>query len=115
MARVDVSIHGRSYPVLCEEGQQDRVRGLAKLVDQQVRGIAGGIGSPVPESQLLVLACLTIADQMDRGVASPAPEPLPEPLPEPPPAQPSIEADVAVVLETLAVRLEAVADFVERP
>ena len=111
MARVDVSIHGRSYPVLCEEGQQDRVRGLAKLVDQQVRGIAGGIGSPVPESQLLVLACLTIADQMDRGVASPAPEPPPEP----PPAQPSIEADVAVVLETLAVRLEAVADFVERP
>ena len=111
MARVDVSIHGRSYPVLCEEGQQDRVRGLAKLVDQQVRGIAGGIGSPVPESQLLVLACLTIADQMDRGVASPAPEPLPEP----PPAQPSIEVDVAVVLETLAVRLEAVADFVERP
>jgi cell division protein ZapA len=103
MARVDVSIHGRSYPVLCEEGQQDRVRELAKLVDLQVRGIADGIGAPVPESQLLVLACLTIADQMDRGVAPPALE------------QPSIGADIVVALETLAVRLEAVADFVERP
>ena len=71
MPKVDVSINGRSYAVACDEGQQDRVRELAGMVDSRVKqlvgpGPVGGIG----ETQILVLAGLMLADELSETRAA---------------------------------------------
>ena len=71
MPKVDVSINGRSYAVACDDGQQDRVRELAGMVDSRVKqlvgpGPVGGIG----ETQILVLAGLMLADELTETKAA---------------------------------------------
>ncbi|HYD97792.1 MAG TPA: cell division protein ZapA [Alphaproteobacteria bacterium] len=62
MAVVEVNINGRYYPVVCADGQQDRVREMARHVDDTLRSIAGGMGSTVNDTHLLVLTSLLMAD-----------------------------------------------------
>ena len=55
----------------CDEGQQDRVRELAGMVDSRVKqlvgpGPVGGIG----ETQILVLAGLMLADELSETRAA---------------------------------------------
>ncbi len=64
MARVDVSINGRAYPVQCDDGQEEHVRRLAVAVDEKVRAIARAVPASLSDAHLLVLASLTIADQL---------------------------------------------------
>jgi cell division protein ZapA len=71
LPKVDVSINGRSYAVACDEGQQDRVRELAGMVDSRVKqligpGPVGGVG----ETQILVLAGLMLADELTETKAA---------------------------------------------
>ena len=71
MPKVDVSINGRSYAVACDEGQQNRVRELAGMVDSRVKqligpGPVGGVG----ETQILVLAGLMLADELSETKAA---------------------------------------------
>ncbi len=65
MAKVDININGRLFGVACDEGQEDRVRDLAAMIDQRVRLLAGaapaGAGG---ETQILVLAGLMLADEL---------------------------------------------------
>jgi len=65
LPKVDVSINGRSYAVACDEGQQDRVRELAGMVDSRVKQLVGpGPVGGVGETQILVLAGLMLADEL---------------------------------------------------
>jgi cell division protein ZapA len=65
LAKVDISINGRVYAVACDEGQEDRVRELAEMVDARVRQLTGAV--PVGsfgETHILVLAGLMLADEL---------------------------------------------------
>ncbi len=66
MAQVAVVINGRSYRVSCDEGQEERVLGLGRRVDQQVADLAGRLGQ-VGEMQLLVMTALLLADELSEA------------------------------------------------
>ena len=63
MAQVSVPVNGRSYAIICEDGQETRIRRLAQYVDAKVAGFVGSVGQ-VGEARLLLLAALVIADEL---------------------------------------------------
>jgi len=71
LPNVEISINGRLYTVACDDGQQDRVQGLAGVVDARVRQLVGGgpVGM-IGETHILVLAGLMLADELDEAQAA---------------------------------------------
>ncbi|HEY1503869.1 MAG TPA: cell division protein ZapA [Stellaceae bacterium] len=63
MPQVSVTINGRSYPVACDDGEENRIRDLARLIDSKVAGFARQVGQ-AGEARLLVLAALVLADEL---------------------------------------------------
>jgi cell division protein ZapA len=63
MARVDISLNGRSYPIACDDGQEDRVREVAGYVDEKIAEIRG-MAPAATDQHLLVMASLMIADEL---------------------------------------------------
>lgn len=63
MSEVSLMIHGRSYGVGCDDGQEKRVRELGQYIDKKVKEISGA-GGAATEAHLLVLACLVMADEL---------------------------------------------------
>jgi cell division protein ZapA len=111
MPQVPVTINGRTFPVSCAAGEEQRTRELAQLVE----GKAAAFARQFPqagEAQLLVLAALVIADELAeakeqlrrRGAPSAANDRATEKIDE---------AAVADGIERLAHRIEAVAARLE--
>ncbi len=69
MAQVNVSIHGKTYGISCDDGQEQRVQQLAAYVDARLREIAGA-GAASTEPHLLVLTALVLADEIYENRAS---------------------------------------------
>ena len=69
MPQVSISINGRSYPVACDEGEEDRIRDLARIIDSKVAGFARQVGQ-AGEARLLVLAALVITDELAEAHAT---------------------------------------------
>jgi cell division protein ZapA len=63
MATVQVDINGRPYSVGCADGQEDRVRQLARLFDESVRQVARDVGA-VGDLRLFLMGALLLADEM---------------------------------------------------
>lgn len=63
MAQVVATINGRSYPIACNEGEEQRIGELARYVDSKVSGFARSLGQ-IGEARLLVLAALVLADEL---------------------------------------------------
>ena len=71
MPKVDISINGRLYAVACDDGQENRVRELAGMVDSRVKQLTGpGPIGGVGETQILVLAGLMLADELSETKAA---------------------------------------------
>jgi len=102
---IDLNIAGRTYQVACREGEEESLRGAARLVDGKSREALAGLGT-LSEARQFLFASLLLADQlMDKRPEAAAA------IPEPPPATP----DPALVsrAETLAARLESLAGHLE--
>lgn len=104
MAQVSVTINGRSYPVACDEGQEQRIRELARNIDSKVSGFARQLGQ-AGEARLLVLAALMLADELAE-----ANETLRRMSAQPPGPD---TRGVATGIAQLAARVEAVAARLE--
>lgn len=63
MATVTVEVNGRPYAVGCADGQEERVRILAKQFDNQVRQVAGDVGH-VGDLRLFLMSALILADEL---------------------------------------------------
>lgn len=63
MATVTVDVNGRPYSVGCADGQEDRVRTLAKQFDEHVRQIARDVGQ-VGDLRLFLMAALLVSDEL---------------------------------------------------
>jgi cell division protein ZapA len=63
MGEVSVPVNGRSFAISCEDGQEARIRRLAQYVDAKVNAFVASVGQ-VGEARLLLLAALTIADEL---------------------------------------------------
>ena len=99
MATVTVEINGRPYAVGCADGQEERVRILAKQFDGHVRQVAGEVGH-VGDIRLFLMAGLLLADELHEarlGAGAPPAE-----------AAPSTDG-VAEALNAVAARLEKIA------
>jgi len=105
MQQVSVTINGRSYPVACDDGDEERIQALAKLIDGKVANFARQVGQ-AGEARLLVLAALVLADEL--AEASDA-------LRHAPGASPAAGESKAIAagVERLAARVEAVAAKLE--
>jgi cell division protein ZapA len=63
MAQVTVKVNGRSFRMVCREGEEARVQNLAAEIEGHVQRIKGGIKS-VPDDRLFLMVALLMADQL---------------------------------------------------
>lgn len=63
MGEVSLQINGKSYPILCDDGQEQRVMELAKFVDGKLQEIAKS-GAANNDNHLLALTALILADEV---------------------------------------------------
>jgi len=63
MAQVTIRINGFSYPVGCEDGQEQHLNEMAAEVDRRIASIKA-LGNQTGEARLLVLASLLLADEL---------------------------------------------------
>lgn len=100
MATVTVEVNGRPYAVGCADGQEERVRILARSFDSHVRQVAGDVGQ-VGDLRLFLMAGLMLADELQEARAG---------APASTPAAASNGSDgVAEALNAVAARLEKMA------
>ena len=104
MPQISITINGRTYPVACNEGEEQRIRDLARTIDSKVASFARSVGQ-AGEARLLVLAALVLADELAE-----ANETLRGLRAQPPAAD---GAAVAAGVDRLAARVEAVATRLE--
>ena len=70
MAQVTISLNGRDYPIACGDGEEGRIRDLARELDMRIKGFAAQVGQ-VGEARLLVLTLLTLADEVADAKSKP--------------------------------------------
>lgn len=100
MATVTVDINGRPYAVGCADGQEERVRILAKQFDGHVRSVAGDVGH-VGDLRLFLMAALLLADELHEARLT-----LQHGAPVGAPASGVASDGVAEALNAVAARLE---------
>jgi cell division protein ZapA len=108
VAEVDVRIGGRKYELACRDGDEDRLRVLAGLVDSKAIEAARAMGG-LNETRQLLFAALLLADELSEELAKTSAA-----TPPVSPASSAIDDEVAVmVVEELANRVEALAARLE--
>ena len=107
MARVDIMINGRPYPIACDDGQEDRVRDMAAFVDDQLGRLRSTAGS-ASDMHLMIMVSLMLADQLFDTAGNMRQTPPPPPTPRPSADDPALAArlgKLADVVEGLAERV----------
>lgn len=107
MATVTVEVNGRPYSVGCADGQEERVRLLARDFDAHVRSVAEDVGQ-VGDLKLFLMGALMLADQLHEvrlagpgGIPAMAQPQMPSVAPVPPDG-------VAEALNAVAARIEKI-------
>ena len=115
MSQVMLTINGRSYPVACDDGQEDRIRQLGQYIDTKVTEFAKKWGQ-IGDARLILMAGLVITDELAEMTESARKQQRRNG----PPASiaqdrdAATEAVLAAGIESLADRIEAVAARLER-
>ena len=63
MTKVQVSVNGNNYEVACEDGQEEHLLELTKMVEEHCSKLVGSLGD-VSNAQLMLLVSLTLADEL---------------------------------------------------
>lgn len=107
MPRVDFNIGNQHYDLACEEGQQGRIRMLAKNIDGRFRLVAQSLVG-APDSLILAVTALMMEDEM-RGLkeqkghlASQAQQ------------NEALEHVIAEIIEPFSAQIEALAQRLEK-
>ena len=98
MAQVTLTVGGRRYDLACRDGEENRLRMLAEMVDAKAIDAGRAVGEANQARQLL-LAALLLADELS-DMRSLSPDPM--------------EARLAQSLGALAERVESLAERLER-
>lgn len=115
MAEVDVRIGGRKYELACRDGDEDRLRLLAGMVDGKANEAARAMGG-LNETRQLLFAALLLADELNEELAKSAGSASPtaaSPATSAPAGSVSDDDIALMVVEELANRVEALAARLE--
>ena len=63
MAQISLTVHGRSYEVTCDDGQESHLLKLAAHIDRKMTELESSVGQ-IAEQRLLFMTCLLIADEL---------------------------------------------------
>ena len=63
MARIDITLAGRTYPIACDDGQEERVLEIARYLEGRMTEIRGSFSS-VGDNHLLVMVALLVVDEL---------------------------------------------------
>lgn len=107
MATVTVEVNGRPYAVGCADGQEERVRILAKQFDNQVRQVAQDVGH-VGDLRLFLMAALILSDELHEARLNGSGGAGPLTAADPPPSRDG----VAEALNAVAARIEKIAQSI---
>lgn len=116
MSQLSVTINGRTYPIACDDGQEEHLTKLAAYLDQRVGEIAASMGQ-VGDARLLLIAGLLIADELSDANARVAAmeEVLAESTHEAEVAAAQTSEDAAAdILDRVAQRIESIAARLEQ-
>lgn len=104
VATVNIMVVGRTYEISCDEGQEEDVRALAAEVDRRTGELLRAVGQ-VGDARLLVMVCLTMADEIAELRRRDAVLSVPQE-----------EADDALStrIDALAAQIEAIAERLEK-
>src|SRR5881394_2556219 len=61
MAQLTIQVNDKPYIVGCEDGQEDHVRQLAAMIDEQVRQVGQDVAQ-LGETRLMLMGALLVAD-----------------------------------------------------
>ena len=64
MAEVDITINRRSYRISCKDGEEERIKSLASLINNQVQKLSEKIGQ-LGEARMILLASLVLLDKSE--------------------------------------------------
>ena len=64
MAEVDITINQRSYRISCKDGEEERIKSLSALINNQVQKLSEKIGQ-LGEARMILLASLVLLDKSD--------------------------------------------------
>ncbi len=64
MAEVDITINKRSYRISCKDGEEERIKALSTLINNQVQKLSEKIGQ-LGEARMILLASLVLLDKSD--------------------------------------------------
>jgi len=98
MGEVTISVAGRAYQVVCEDGEEDRLTAIASRVDREAQAFGGATPS-LSEPRLLLMCALLLADKLDEIESTPQAAPAPA-------ASAGADVDMTFVDEATA-RIEA--------
>jgi cell division protein ZapA len=62
MSQVTIEIGGRSFEVVCQEGEEEFLHAAAAMLDEEAKKLDGG-GARVTESRMLLMSGLLLADR----------------------------------------------------
>jgi cell division protein ZapA len=65
MGQLTVNVNGKPYLVGCEDGEEDRLRALAAMLDEKVQSVAAGAGA-LGDTRLMLLGALMLADESEK-------------------------------------------------
>jgi cell division protein ZapA len=98
VGQINVTVGGRSYPLACRDGEEERLTRLASHVDAKSIELAGALGQ-MSEPRLLLMSAILVADELfemkerDPGAG---------------------EAIAVTALENAAARVEAIVAVLEK-
>ena len=64
MAEVDITVNNRSYRISCKDGEEERIKSLANLINNQVQQLSDKIGQ-LGEARMILLASLVLLDKSE--------------------------------------------------
>lgn len=126
MAEVDLSIGGRSFKIVCADGEEPSLHAAAALLDAEARLVVQQLGQ-LSEARLLLMAGLMLADQtvaikareeklrthLESDTAPSAPASSTAANAEAHSDQPAVSQKLMDELAQMAARAEKIADMVE--
>lgn len=116
MARVSITINAQTYEIACADGEEQHIQNLAQVLDAKVGELVGAIGQ-AGEARLLAMAGLLMADDIAEAqdeTAKLRAEAEIAPVESPAETSGVDEERLANMLESMAGRIESIAESLEQ-